>query len=127
MVWVVVAIGVSWYTRLFATAFGDDRIVRPLFRAALALFSANAVLTLYLTVYLPRKFPVTAAHKTPASSPAFWEAYCPRAIPAMTGCGVAGSCLLVRACYPVYGFLTPFILGVVALGMFFSLHFIPWC
>lgn len=104
--WVVVAYAVASYTRLFRTAFADDRVVRPAFRVAVALFSVNVVLTLYLTAYLPFRFPVTPSHKTPASSPEFWAAYCPRVVPVMTACGVAGSFLLVRACYPVWGFLT---------------------
>mmetsp|Transcript_54934 Transcript_54934/g.116745 ORF Transcript_54934/g.116745 Transcript_54934/m.116745 type:complete len:178 (-) Transcript_54934:242-775(-) len=127
MAWVVAAYAIASYTRLFHKVFTDERIVRPILHVSVALFSVNVVLTLYLTVYLPFKFPVTPTHKTPASSPAFWEVYCPRVIPTMTACGVIGSFLLVRACYPVWGFLSPFILGVVALGMFFSLHFIPWC
>ncbi|KAL7526117.1 hypothetical protein ACHAXR_001324 [Thalassiosira sp. AJA248-18] len=127
LVWVLVAYAIASYTHLFHTVFTDERIIRPIFHASIVLFSINFVLTLYLTVYLPFKFPVTPIHKTPASSPKFWEVYCPRVIPTMTACGIIGSFLLVRACYPVWGFLTPFILGVVALGMFFSLHFIPWC
>lgn len=127
LAWVVVAYAISSYTRLFHTVFTDERIIRPIFHISIVLFSINIVLTLYLTVYLPFKFPVTPTHKTPASSPAFWEVYCPRVVPTMTACGIIGSFLLVRACYPVWGFLAPFILGVVALGMFFSLHFIPWC
>jgi hypothetical protein len=34
--------------------------------------------------------------------------------------------LLVRACFPIWGFITPLILAVIAMGMFFSLHFVPW-
>jgi len=86
----------------------------------------NGILIVYLTVYLPFKYPTSNIHKVKASSPQFWEAYCPNIIPMMTVCGILGSFLLVRACYPVWGFLTPLILGVVALGLFFSLHFIPW-
>jgi len=126
LAWVVVAYLTSSYTRLFHVLFNDERILRPIFHVSLVLFAINVLLTLYLTVYLPIRFPVTPKHKTPASSPAFWSAYCPRVIPAMTAFGVIGSFLLVRACYPVWSFLTPFILGVVALGCFFSLHFIPW-
>mmetsp|Transcript_15789 Transcript_15789/g.28544 ORF Transcript_15789/g.28544 Transcript_15789/m.28544 type:complete len:179 (-) Transcript_15789:352-888(-) len=127
LAWVLVAYAVASYTRLFHTIFTDDRIIRPTLHLSIVIFAVNVVLTLYLTVFLPFKFPVTPTHKTPASSPEFWGVYCPRVIPIMTACGVIGSFLLVRACYPVWGFLTPFILGVVALGMFFSLHFIPWC
>lgn len=127
LAWVVVAYAIATYTHLFHTVFTDERILRPVFHASIVLFSINVVLTFYLTVYLPFKFPISNIHKTAASSPEFWEAYCPRVVPVMAGCGVVGSFLLVRACYPVWGFLAPFILGVVALGMFFSLHFIPWC
>lgn len=125
--WVVAAYATAAYTRLFHVIFTDARIIRPVLHASIVLFSINAVLTLYLIAWLPFKFPVSSIHKTPASSPAFWEAYCPRVIPTMTACGLLGSYLLVRACYPVWGFLTPLILGVVALGIFFSLHFIPCC
>mmetsp|Transcript_454 Transcript_454/g.867 ORF Transcript_454/g.867 Transcript_454/m.867 type:complete len:180 (-) Transcript_454:172-711(-) len=129
LAWVVLAYGVSSYTHLFHKMFTDDRIIRPIFHIALGLFLMNVVLTLYLTVYLPYKFPdlssPSSKSKASASSPAFWDVYCPRVIPFMTASGVFGSFLLVRACFPVWGFSTPLILGIVALGMFFSLHFIP--
>eukprot|EP00581_Thalassiosira_minuscula_P017461 CAMPEP_0183731054 /NCGR_PEP_ID=MMETSP0737-20130205/34259_1 /TAXON_ID=385413 /ORGANISM="Thalassiosira miniscula, Strain CCMP1093" /LENGTH=153 /DNA_ID=CAMNT_0025963689 /DNA_START=13 /DNA_END=471 /DNA_ORIENTATION=+ len=102
LAWVVVAYGISSYTHLFHTVLTDERILRPILHASIVLFSINIVLTIYLTVYLPFKFPVTSTHKTPASSPAFWEVYCPRVIPTMTAFGVIGSFLLVRACYPVW-------------------------
>ena len=125
--WVVVAYAIIVYTKLFHTIMTDDRILRPILYAAVTLlFAINGILIAYLTVYLPFKFPTSNIHKVKASSPQFWEAYCPNVIPIMTVCGILGSFLLVRACYPVWGFLTPLILGVVALGAFFSLHFIPW-
>ena len=125
LAWVLISYAVASYTRVFRTAFTDERIVRPIFRLALGMFAVNVALTVYLTAYLPWKFPVTPKYRTPASSPAFWEVYCPRVIPTMTALGVAGSLLLCRACYPVWGFLTPLILGIVAMGMFFSLTLIP--
>ncbi|KAL7468522.1 hypothetical protein ACHAXS_008752 [Conticribra weissflogii] len=129
LAWVVLACGVSSYTQLIHKMFTDDRIIRPIFHIALGLFSINIILTIYLTVYLPHKFPDLSSQssksKSSASSPAFWDVYCPRVIPSMTAFGVIGSFLLVRACYPVWGFSTPLILGIFGLGMFFSLHFIP--
>ena len=110
---------------MFHTIYADERILRPSLLISVILFSANVVVTLYLTVYLPYRFPTTDKHRTHASSPEFWEVYCPNVIPAMTAFGVIGSFFLCRACYPVWGFLAPFILGVVGLGMFFSLHFVP--
>ena len=125
--WTVSASFIAAYTRLFYTIFTDQRILRTLLHASIVLFSINAVLILYLTVYLPHiKFPKLSNSSISASSSAFWDVYCPRVIPIMTGCGVIGSFLLVRACYPVWGFLSPLLLGWVALGAFFSLHFIPW-
>jgi hypothetical protein len=126
--WTVSAYFIVHYTRLFHTIFTDERILRPVLNAAIALFSINTVLFLYLTVYLPCiKFSKLANSNISASSSAFWDVYCPRVIPTLTACGIFGSFLLIRACYPVWGFLTPLILGWVALGAFFSLHFIPWC
>ncbi|KAL3795333.1 hypothetical protein HJC23_009506 [Cyclotella cryptica] len=127
LAWTVSASFIASYTHLFHTIFTDQRILRTLLHASIVLFSINIVLIFYLTVYLPHvKFRKLSNSKISASSSAFWDVYCPRVIPTMTACGVIGSFLLVRACYPVWGFLTPLILGWVALGAFFSLHFIPW-
>ncbi|KAL3766975.1 hypothetical protein ACHAW5_002883 [Stephanodiscus triporus] len=125
LAWVVVSYAVATYTHLFHTIFADERILRPSLYVSIFLFASNVILTAYLTVYLPYKFPTSDKYVTRASSPKFWEAYCPNVIPTMTAFGVIGSFFLCRACFPVWGFLTPLILGVVALGMFFSLHFIP--
>ena len=126
--WVIAATIVAHYTHLFPNLYSDTtRILRPLLHISLFLFGINIILTIYLTLYLPYKFPVSKLHKIPASTPAFWEAYCPNVIPTMTGCGILGMLLLVRAVYPVYGMASPLVLGVVGLGMFFSLHFVPVC
>ena len=110
--WVIAAFAISSYTRLFHTLFTDDRILRPIFHASLALFSINVTLTMYLTVYLPFKFPQLSSSpsQTSASSSTFWDIYCPRVIPTMTACGVIGSFLLVRSCYPVVSFSLCFVL-----------------
>ena len=114
-------------THFFTTLWSDERIIRPLFNTAMSMFALNTLLLLYLTVYLPWRYPVDDTFTTPANTPKFWNAYCPRVIPTMTALGVMGSLLLVRACFPVWSFLTPLILGVIALGFFFSLHFVPSC
>lgn len=126
LVWVAVASGTASYTHFFPTLFTDDRIIRPIFNISLGLFALNFILTLYLTVYLPCKFPKTPNFNVSAASLDFWGVYCPRVIPVMIASGVIGSFLLMRACVPIWGFLTPLIMGVIAMGMFYSLHFIPW-
>lgn len=127
LVWVAVAYFTASYTHFFPTLFTDERIIRPIFNISMALFFINVILTLYLIIYLPCKFPRTPTFKVSASSPEFWGVYCPRVIPIMTACGVIGSFFMVRACVPIWGFFSPLILAIIAMGMFFSLHFIPWC
>ncbi|KAL7450899.1 hypothetical protein ACHAWC_002755 [Mediolabrus comicus] len=127
LAWVIVASLTASYTHFFHTIFTDARIIRHIFNTSMALFSINIILTIYLVVYLPFRFPPSPTFSVSASSPAFWGVYCPRVIPIMTACGIVGSFLLVRSCFPIWGFLTPLIIAVIAVGMFFSLHFIPCC
>lgn len=119
LVWMIAAYATAHVTQLPHTLLTSPRIFRPLFHVSLILFAIDAVLLFYLVAYLPRFRNI--------KSSATWDVYCPRVIPAMTVCGVAGSLAMVRACWGVWGFLSPLVLGTVALGMFFSLHFIPWC
>eukprot|EP00985_Skeletonema_marinoi_P021682 scaffold13408_cov153-Skeletonema_marinoi.AAC.5 len=84
LAWVVVAYCTASYTHFFLTLFTDDRIIRPIFNISMALFSINVILTLYLTIYLPCKFPRSPTFNVSASSLEFWGAYCPRVIPIMT-------------------------------------------
>lgn len=127
LAWILAAYLTSSATHFFTTLWSDERIIRPLFYTAISMFAMNTLLLLYLTTYLPWRFPVDDTFTTPANTPKFWNVYCPRVIPTMTAMGVIGSLLLVRACFPVWSFLTPLILGVIALGFFFGLHFVPSC
>ena len=126
LAWVTVAGGTAIYTQFAQTLFSDDRIIRPLFNIGIALFFVNFILTIYLTVYLPQKFPKTPKFNVSASSPEFWGVYCPNVITSMFAIGAIASLLLVRSCFDIWGFLTPLIMTVIAMGVFYSLHFIPW-
>jgi len=95
----------------------DENIIRPLFNAAIMLFSINTVLMFYLAIYLPRFRGIDSSG---------YDAYCPRVVPTMTLLGVVCAFLLVRSTWPVWGFLSPLILGIVSLGGLFALHFVPW-
>ncbi len=92
--------------------------IRPLLHVAMAQLTVNFILLLYLGLYLPQ----IKGLKDPES----WSIYCPRVIPIMTANGVVCSFFLIRSLWPVWGFLTPFILGVEAMGLLFSMHFVPW-
>jgi len=116
--WVGGASTVAYLTDMPKVLLSDDRINRILFDLAVVLLCINTVLTFYLAVYLP-KF-----RKIDSSA---WSVYCPRVISTMTIVGIFCGIFLIRATWPVWGFLSPFILGIVSLGFLFFLHFIPWC
>lgn len=125
LLWVIVAYALASITQLFHTIYTDERILRTSLYISLSTFTLNVIMILYLTIYLPYKFPTSDKYTTHASSPKFWDAYCPSVIPIITASNVLGSLFLCRACYPIWGVFTPLLLGVVGLGIFFSLHFIP--
>lgn len=126
LLWVIVAYALASYTQLLHTIYTDERILRPSLYISLCAFALNVIMILYLTIYLPNKFPTSNnKYTTHASTPQFWDAYCPSVIPIITASSVLGSLFLCRACYPIWGFFTPLLLGMVGLGIYFSLHFIP--
>mmetsp|Transcript_7022 Transcript_7022/g.8748 ORF Transcript_7022/g.8748 Transcript_7022/m.8748 type:complete len:166 (-) Transcript_7022:199-696(-) len=116
--WVCAATAVAHYTSTPQTLLSSPLINRPIFNVAVVLLGINTVLMMYLAVYLPRFRGIKNASA--------WEVYCPRVIPIMTGVGIVASFLLIRATWPVWGFLSPLILGVEFLGFLFALHFVPW-
>jgi hypothetical protein len=77
----------------------------------------NTVLFLYLLLYLPY---VKGLRDSTA-----WDVYCPRLIPCMTLIGVGIFIVLIRATYPIWGFLAPIIIAIEATGALFVCHFIP--
>jgi len=126
LLWVIGAYALASYTQLFHTIITDERILRPSLYISLFAFTLNGMLMLYLTIYLPYKFPTDEYYTTNAGLPQFWNAYCPSVTPIITASSVIGSFFLCRACFPIWGFFfTPLLLSVVGLGIFFSLHFIP--
>jgi len=118
-IWVGAALAVGKYTNFIETILTDPQILRPVLDVAFICIGINTILTIYLAFYLPW---VKNIHSSDA-----WEVYCPRVIPTMTGVGLLAGILLIRACWPIWGFLSPLILGVEAMGALFFLHFIPWC
>jgi hypothetical protein len=118
VVWVAIAIAVAKFTRFFPILFHDERIIRPLFYASLVLMGINTVLILYLVLYLPRIKGITDSSA--------WDVYCPRVVPTATFNGILIAMALIRSVWPVWGFLSPLVLGVEAFGCLFALHFVPW-
>lgn len=116
--WVSVAVLTARYTNFFHVIL-SDQVNRPILHLAAACLSINTVLLLYLTVYLPKFVKLTDSSA--------WEVYCPRVVPSMGLFGVLSAIFLIRATYPVWGFLAPLILGIEAMGALFATQFIPWC
>ena len=123
--WVLIAVVVAYSSNFWNVVLlvPDESSRRPAANRALLQLAAiglgtNTVLVLYLTVYLP-------VVKGLSDSSA-WDVYCPRVIPTSTALSLLCALLLIRATWPVWGFLAPLILGVEGLGFLFALHFVPW-
>lgn len=116
LLWVLGAYLTIKYTDFFYTILNDSHIFRPCLILAVIGLSVNLVLMFYLIVYLEK---IAKIHYP-------WEVYCPKIIPTMSAISVATYVLLIRATFPVWGFLSPFILGIVGLGGLFGLSFVPW-
>lgn len=117
LLWVGVSGAVAYYSGIAGvTLGGDERVNRVCLDIAVACLAANFVIMLYLTIWLPVVQRVTLP----------WEIYCPRLIPTSSVLSVASALLLVVAFWSVYGLLTPLIILVLAMGLLFTTHFIPW-
>ena len=116
--WVTLAVLVARWTHLVPILLSSDRVNRPLLHLAAVCLGINTVLLLYLTVYLPKVVKL--------SDSSAWDVYCPRVVPTMTFVGIVCAILLIRATWPVWGFLAPLILGTQAMGALFCLQFVPW-
>lgn len=118
VVWVVTAAIVIKVSNTPSVFLSDERVIRPLLHVALVLMGINTLLVLYLAIYLPKIKGIQDSSG--------WDVYCPRVVPSMAIFGVVAAILLIRCTWPVWGFLSPLILGTEALGALFSLHFLPW-
>jgi len=116
--WVVAAMITAYWTNFLGVILHSPHAHRGLLQIVALCWGINTVLCLYLTVYLP--------YVKGLSDSSAWSVYCPRVIPVSTVLFVVATLLLIRATWPVWGCLTPLILGIEAMGLLFSLNFIPW-
>jgi len=116
--WVMTAAFVAYWTDTRHVLFSPEtQAVRLLLQMVAVGVGVQTVLTLYLTVYLPYGKGLTDSSA--------WSVYCPRVIPVLTAVSVMTVLLLVRAVWPVWGFLAPLILSIQGLGVLFFLQFVP--
>lgn len=121
--WVLAAVVTAYWTDSLSvllmrpTASPKMTAVAGLLQLAAVGLGINTILVAYLTCYLPYVKGLTDSSA--------WEVYCPRVIPIMTLTGIITALFLIRAVWPVWGFLSPLILGIEAMGCLFALHFVP--
>lgn len=118
LVWIFLAVVVAYTSDFFNVLLAFPKANRGLLQLAAVCVGINTILFLYLTIYLPYVKGLTDSSA--------WDVYCPRIIPTVTALSVLCGILLIRATWPVWGFLAPLVLGVEALGCLFALHFVPW-
>ena len=116
IVWTAAMLAVIYFTDFFLVLLTSDRVNRTWFNVSMLCWGIDISCMMYLAVYLPWK-----------GIDLEWNVYCPRVIPVATGAMVLGSFTLMMSTWPVWGFMTPFILGIIGVGCLMSLHFIPAC
>jgi hypothetical protein len=126
--WVGAGIGTGYFSKFWhVMTLQDDRILFWFYFSAMILLATNIVLALYLTIYIPHLLELNIRDKDGPSIASAWKAYCPNILPIMSVNGVLCGCFLIRATWPIWHVLSPLILAVEFISIFFSTHFIPWC
>ncbi|KAF1778783.1 hypothetical protein GQ600_10430 [Phytophthora cactorum] len=113
--WVAAAGLVAYGTDFFRVIFTDPRVKRGFFQVALVCTGINICITAYLAVYLPYIKRIKLE----------WSVYCPRMIPTATIVGVVAAFCYICAFWPIWGLLTPGLLGLLSIGALMTAHFLP--
>lgn len=115
--WVIVAVLLARWTGFFGILWRDERLNRSLLKVSVAGSLIVVTQFLYLTVYLPKVKGL--------SDPSVWGVYCPKVVPTMCITGILSYFLLIRALWPLWGFMAPLISGTEIMGVLMALHFVP--
>ncbi|ETI33443.1 hypothetical protein F443_19878 [Phytophthora nicotianae P1569] len=113
--WVAAAGLVAYGTDFFRVIITDPRVKRGFFQVALVCTGINICITAYLAVYLPYIKRIKLE----------WSVYCPRMIPTATIVGVVAAFCYICAFWPIWGLLTPGLLGLLFIGALMTAHFLP--
>ena len=116
VLWVIAA-GLTFYYADVAKVVlgGDARIRRVWYIIGVLCFGVCSSIILYMAVWVPR---VLGIHLEP-------NVYSPNMLPIAAVFGVVSAIALNVGLWPVYGLLTPFILGVLWFGGIMCAHFLP--
>jgi hypothetical protein len=117
--WVVLAAIVNYVTNFWYVLLSpESKAYGTLLYAAAVCIGLDVILLAYLLVYLPKCKGLTDSSA--------WEVYCPRVVPSMILVGVVCCLLLIRGVWPVFGFVSPLIIGTEVMGAVFALALMPW-
>ena len=139
----MIALFTGYQTDIIETFLSSSKPIRPLLHLAITQLTINFILMIYLGVYLPKirlkgiknkhshghgydNVNVNVNSEGSGGIGVLWSVYCPRVIPFMTANGLVCFCVMLRGLWPVYGFLTPFVLAIEFIGLLFLTEFIPW-
>ena len=115
--WIFVAVLLARFTDFWGVLWSNQVINRKLLKIAFCGYLVVVSLFLYLAVYLPKIKGLT--------DPSVWGVYCPKVLPMMCVVGVSTYLVLIRALWPLWGFMAPLISGTEIMGMLMAPHFVP--
>jgi len=113
--WVLAATAALFFSDLFQEVRTSDKIRRVWFNLGLLCFAAATCLVMYMAVYVPR---VLKSDLDPA-------VYSPKMLPATGVISLLSGLFLILGLWPLYGLLTPGLLGLLWIGALMSAHFLP--
>lgn len=114
LLWVGLSVAVVMYTDIIHVSLHDKRVRTFFLAIGIACNIAALIIFLYLVCWLSY---IKRIDK--------WDVHSPKAIPFATGCGVLSIIAYIIALWPIYGFLTPFLIGILTFGTIFSVILIP--
>eukprot|EP00741_Cyanophora_paradoxa_P003429 tig00000704_g3332.t1 len=115
LAWIAGAVLVMNYSEFLDVIHGSPFVRRSWFNLGVAAFLGNTFLTMYVTVWLKYVRGVDNA----------WEAHFPKAVPISIGLGLTSFLCLLIGLWPVWGFMTLFIMLILTMAFFMSLHLLP--
>ncbi|KAG7346108.1 hypothetical protein IV203_005176 [Nitzschia inconspicua] len=116
-IWIVGAYMISQWTNFYTVLRNSDEVNRTLLNISFVGFVIVITLLLYLMLYLPKVKGLT--------DPTAWGVYCPNTVPVMGVTTVVSILILIRALWPLWGFVAPFYAGSQVMGWLMATHFIP--
>ena len=121
ILWIIASAVVIYFTDFFKVLGESEKVNRFWLNLAFVCLGVDIVIAIYLIWILPCFTPKVLGKELD------WNISAPRAVPTAAAFGVIMTIAMNIGLWPVFGFLTPFILGINFLGFLMTMHFIPTC